>query len=78
MGAIRTELVKYNHEYTSVDVPWQIDDENDDKLMRYLRGGGVRAFGRTSAVAAQIRRQRRFLVLFAVLAGLWLAGWLFL
>ena len=78
MGKIHTELVKYDHAYTSVDVPWQMDNEEDDKLFRYLRGGGGRAFGRTSQVAERIRRQSRFLVAFAVLAVLWFLGWVLL
>ncbi len=78
MGAIHTELVRHDHAYTAVDVPWQMDDEGDSKLFRYLRGGGVRAFGRTSQDAARIRRQSRFLKVFAVIAFLWLVGWTFL
>ena len=69
MGNIHTELVRHDHSYTSVDVPWQMDDEGDEKLFRYLRGGGVRAFGRTSHEAERIRRQSRFL------AFLWFLGW---
>lgn len=78
MGNIHTELVRHDHSYTSVDVPWQMDDEGDEKLFRYLRGGGVRAFGRTSHEAERIRRQSRFLVLFAALAFLWFLGWVLL
>lgn len=77
MKRIRTELVTTDHEYTSVDVPWQIDVDGDQKLFRYLRSGGVKAFGRTSREAARLRRQTRFLVLFGVLAGIWLLLWLF-
>ena len=75
---IHTELVKHDHEYTSVDEPWQIDDDQrGSPLYRYLRGGGVRAFGRTVHQVARERRQTRFLAVFAVLAVVWFLLWLF-
>ena len=74
---IHTELVTHDHAYTAVDVPWQMDDDGGSPLYRYLRGGGVRAFGRTSHEAARARRQLRFLVVFGVLAVGWLLLWLF-
>ena len=73
---ICTELVTDDHEYTSVDVPWEIDTESGSKLFRYLRSGGVRAFGCTSHEVARLRRQSRFLVMFGVLAAIWLVLWL--
>lgn len=77
MKRIRTELVTADHDYTSVDVPWQIDVDGNRKLFRYLRSGGVKAFGCTSREAARMRRQTRFLVIFAVLAFFWFLLWLF-
>ncbi|MBO5940858.1 MAG: hypothetical protein J6R18_06675 [Kiritimatiellae bacterium] len=74
---ISTELVADEHEYTSVDVPWEIDVDQGRKLFRYLRSGGVKAFGCTSQKAAQFRRQNRFLAIFAVMASIWLLLWLF-
>ena len=74
---IHTELVTNEHSYTSVDVPWEIDRGEGSTLFRYLRSGGVKAFGRTSREAARMRRQTRFLILFGVLAGIWLLLWLF-
>lgn len=74
---ILTELVSTEHEYTSVDVPWQIDDGEGKKLFRYLRSGGVSAFGRTSHEMARSRRQTRFLVVFGVMAVVWFLLWLF-
>ena len=73
---IHTELVTHDHAYTSVDVPWQMDEDGGSQLFRYLRGGGVRAFGRTSHQVARSRRQSRFLIVFAVLSLLWLILWL--
>ena len=74
---IHTELVSHDHEYTSVDVPWQMDDNGAPTLFRYLRGGGVKAFGLTSHQVARDRRQTRFLILFAVFAFVWLILWMF-
>ena len=76
MKRICTGLVANEHEYTSVDVPWEIDVDQGRKLFRYLRSGGVKAFGCTSQKAAQVRRQSRFLVVFAVMASIWLLLWL--
>lgn len=69
---IHTELVTDDHEYTSVDVPWEMDAEGIPSLFRYLRSGGVQAFGTTSRAVARIRRQNRFLALFVVLFAVWL------
>ena len=70
---IHTELVVDDHEYTSVDVPWQIDGEDGNpRLFRYLRSGGVRAFGTTSREVERVRRQNRFLLAAAVFAVIWL------
>lgn len=74
---IFTELVSDDHEYTSVDVPWQIDDDSDPRLFRYLRSGGVRAFGCTSLEMARSRRQTRFLAVFGLLVAAWLVLWIF-
>ena len=74
---IHTELVTNDHAYTSVDVPWEIDTESGHKLFRYLRSGGVRAFGCTSHEAARLRRQDRFFVVFGILAAVWFLLWLF-
>ena len=68
---IHTELVTPTHPYTAVDVPWEIDTEQQNPLYRYLRGGGVRAFGRSSHEVARSRRQTRFLIIFSVLALFW-------
>ena len=73
---IHTELVKRDHAYTAVDVPWQMDEDGGTALLRYLRGGGVRAFGCTSHEMARSRRQTRFLIIFVILALVWLLLWL--
>lgn len=77
MARIRTEFVTDEHAYTSVDIPWEIDSGNESNLFRYLRSGGVSAFGCTSHEVAISRRQTRFLVVFSVLAAVWFLLWLF-
>ncbi len=84
MAALRTSLVKRRHAYTSADIPWSMDvDTSKDgeaarispnrwRLFRYLAGGGMRAFGRPSVHALQLRRQERFLWIAGVLAVFWL------
>ena len=37
MSAIRTSLVKRRHAYTSVDIPWDMDEATESHLLRYLR-----------------------------------------
>ena len=74
---ICSELVTEEHEYTSVDVPWEIDSNEGSRLFRYLRSGGVSAFGCTSHEVARFRRQNRFFAVFAVLAIVWCLIWLF-
>lgn len=88
MAALRTSLVKRNHAWTGVDVPWYIDvegapgvlDSVDAKknwrLFHYLSGGGLSAFGTSSERILVERRQARFLRIACVLAVLWLAFWI--
>ena len=74
---IHTELVTRDHAYTAVDIPWQMDEDGGNALLRYLRGGGVRAFGCTRHEMARARRQTRFLIVFGVTALIWFLLWLF-
>lgn len=88
MAAVRTKLVTRNHAYTSVDVPWDLDVVNDPRgteqalgsnsarrLFHYLSGGGLRAFGCSSAAVRVYRRQDRFWYFFGALVALWLVFW---
>ncbi|MBR1587626.1 MAG: hypothetical protein IJ658_04790 [Kiritimatiellae bacterium] len=84
MAALRTALVKRRHAYTSADIPWAMDvdalkdagpgsaDQVKWRLFRYLSGGGMRAFGRSSGHELLIRRQTRFLWLAGALAVCWI------
>ena len=73
MPTIRTSLVKRRHAYTSVDIPWDMDEASDPRFLRYLRGGGLRAFATTSVQKMRSRRQNRFLLFAATLFALWIA-----
>ena len=76
MSRISTTLVTRDHPYTGVDVPWQIDVAGAPSLFRYLRGGGSRAFGSSSAAEMRSIRQRRFLWLFGALFVVYAALWI--
>ena len=76
MAALRTELVKRRHAYTSMDAH-EADGADGAglvrwRLFRYLSGGGMRAFGRSSGQELLIRRQTRFLWLAGALAVCWI------
>lgn len=73
LKGIHTKLVTRDHVYTAEDIPWQLDEDGGAALFRYLRGGGVRAFGCTSWEMARSRRQTRFLVIFSLLVVVWFA-----
>lgn len=72
MGNIGTSLVRRRHAYTSVDLPWAMDEVDEgSNFLRYLRGGGLRAFATSSGRALRNRRQTRFLMFSGVLAVVW-------
>ena len=75
MGKIHTEIIGDAHAYTRSDVPWSITDSRTayDRMISYISGGGMRVFGRTVRQEEVKRRQLRFLVVFGVLALVWLA-----
>ena len=75
MSRIATTLVTRDHPYTSVDVPWRMDDASDSSLLRYLRGGGARAFGSSSAAEIRSRRQIRFLWIFGAISAFYAVLW---
>ena len=76
MSKLPTTLVTRNHPYTSIDVPWQMDDDRaTSPLFRYLRGGGSRAFGMTAEAVARERRQNRFLWMAGAVGALYALLW---
>ena len=74
MGKVHTEIVGDAHAYTRSDVPWAIATArtDQDRLVNYISGGGMRIFGRTVHQEEVKRRQVRFLVVAGVLAVAWL------
>lgn len=79
MKSIHTSIVTDAHAYTRDKLPWQHVEYKSDygDLIRYLSGGGMRAFGRTIAQDRARRRHRRFYVISAVLFAIWLVFYLF-
>lgn len=75
MSGVHTALVTDAHGYTRESEPWIMDEHKSvyGKLIHYLAGGGMRTFGRTVSQEIVRRRQRRFLMLFTVMAVVWLA-----
>ena len=67
------------HAYTRSDSPWIIDVPKTvcDRLVRYLSGGGMRAFGRTVRQEEIHERHRRFWIGAAAFGLLWLIFWIF-
>lgn len=74
MGKVHTEIVGDAHAYTRSDVPWAISTArtDQDRLVNYISGGGMRIFGRTVHQEEVKRRQIRFLIVAGVLAAAWL------
>lgn len=76
MSAIHTSVVTHAHAYTRSRTPWIIPVHRSvcGKLIHYLAGGGIEAFGRTVRQEEVRRRQTRFLAASAAVA----VGWLLL
>ena len=73
MGKVHTEIVGDAHAYTRSDVPWAIATSrtDQDRMVNYISGGGMRIFGRTVHQEEVKRRQVRFLAVAGVLAVAW-------
>ena len=54
-------FIKPGHAYTSDKLPWKMV-LIENRLVRYIAGGGMMAFGRTLEQDKRERRQNRFLV----------------
>jgi len=76
--------VRHKHEYTGCDIPWTIREsllqtplgrpvDPGLKLIEYMSsGGGLPQIGRTSEHELVSRRQRRFLVVAAIVSVAWM------
>ena len=74
MSAIHTTVVTDAHAYTPSNSPWILGEHRSvyGKLIHYLAGGGMEAFGRTVRQEEVRRCQIRFLTAAAALAVAWL------
>ena len=74
MSAIHTSVVTDAHAYTRSRCPWIMSEHRSvyGKLMHYIAGGGMVAFGRTVRQEEVRRRRIRFLAGSSVVAALWL------
>ena len=79
MGAIHTSVVTDAHAYTRSQCPWIISEHRSvyGKLIQYIAGGGMLAFGRTVRQEEVRRRRTRFLAASSAFAVLWLLFLLF-
>ena len=75
MAAIHTTVVGDAHAYTRSRSPWIMSEHHSvsGRLIHYLAGGGMRAFGRTVRQEEVLMRRRRFLAVAATIAAAWLA-----
>lgn len=73
MSVVNDIFVKDAHGYTRSETPWILAEHVSvyGKLVQYLSGGGMGAFGRTVRQEEARRRHRRFLVACGFLAALW-------
>jgi len=79
MSGIHTSVVADAHAYTRSRCPWIIAEHRSvyGKLIHYIAGGGMLAFGRTVRQEEVRRRRIRFLSGAAVVAALWLVFMVF-
>ena len=75
MAAIHTTVVGDAHAYTRSRSPWIISEHKSvyGRLIHYLAGGGMGAFGRTVRQEEVLMRRKRFLAGAAVASAVWLA-----
>ena len=70
---LHTSIREDAHSYTRSTCPWIMENHTSvyGRLIDYLSGGGMRAFGRTIRQEETRRRQRRFLAFATFFAALW-------
>lgn len=79
MSGLHTSVVTDAHGYTRSDSPWIIGEHKSvyGKLIHYLSGGGMTAFGRTVEQEEVRRKHLKFLVSCGVIAVLWVLFYVF-
>lgn len=72
--SLHTSMVGDAHAYTRSRTPWILDNDETTygRLIHYISGGGMRAFGRTVRQEEMHRRHVAFGVLLALCAVVWL------
>ena len=89
MPKISTSLVEEAHSYTRSKSPWIIEplrggsdaagrgaSGRRERLLHYLSGGGLKAFGRTLREDEADMKRTRFLVAFGAMFAVWLYFWI--
>ncbi len=78
-GVVHLSEIPSKHAYTRSRTPWILADYRGayGKLLHYISGGGMSTFGRTVHQEEVRFRQRRFLLVAAVLGVLWLVFYVF-
>jgi len=79
MSGVHTSVRCDAHAYTRSKSPWILSEHESayGKLIHYLSGGGMKAFGRTVRQEEIRRRHVGFWLVAAVLALLWVCLWIF-
>jgi len=79
MSRLPTSVKGDAHAYTRSKSPWIIPEPTSagGKLIHYISGGGMRAFGRTIRQEEIRRRHIGFWVVAASLTALWMFFWIF-
>jgi len=79
MSGLHTSVRGDAHAYTRSKSPWILSEHESayGKLIHYLSGGGMRAFGRTVRQEEIRRRHVGFWVVVCVLTALWFCFWIF-
>jgi hypothetical protein len=73
-----TSTVRDAHPYTRSKSPWILGEHSSvyGKLIHYISGGGMSTFGRTVRQEEVRLRRRRFYIVAAVSAVLWVVLWM--
>jgi len=79
MSDLHTSVREDAHAYTRAKSPWILSEHASPygKLIHYLSGGGMRAFGRTIRQEEIRRRHIGFWTVTVVLFVLWTVFWIF-
>jgi len=79
MSGLHTSVRGDAHAYTRSKSPWILSCRTSacGRLIHYISGGGMRAFGRTVRQEETRRRHVRFWIAVAAATVLWTVFWIF-